>query len=204
MTRYCRLMMCMLIVFAATALSSAQSLGDVARTERGKQKPQAARTYTNEDIPSVTTPKDEPKTAAATDAKGDSTAPDKTAGDVKASTTAETKPSSANGEKKKDDATSAEAQNKLNKEWTEKVAEEKANVADIEREINLMQREQKLRVAVYYSDAGNRLRDDKKWADDQRKYQDDLASRQKDLSDANAKLDEIRDAARKAGATSLE
>ena len=189
MARYCRLLMCMLIVFAATALASAQSLGDVARTERGKQKPQAARTYTNDDIPSVATPKDEPRTAA-TDAKTDSTARDKA--------------SDANADKKKNDGTSAEKQNELNKEWTAKIAEEKANVAGIEREINLMQREQKLRFAVYYSDAGNRLRDDKKWADDQRQYQDDLASRQKDLADANAKLAETRDAARKAGATSFE
>lgn len=189
MTRYWKLMLCLLIVLSATALASAQSLGDVARSERNKQKPQAARTYTNEDIPSVTIPKDEPKTSAAgTDA---SATDDKKDGEAKA-------------DKKDDEASSAEKQNQLNAEWKAKIAAQKAKVADIEREINLMQREQKLRVAVYYSDAGNRLRGDKQWTADQKKYDDDLAKRQKDLADANAKVDEARDTARKAGATSVE
>jgi hypothetical protein len=200
MTRYCKLMLCMLIVLSATALASAQSLGDIARSERNKQKPQAARTYTNDDIPSVTIPKDEPKTpAAGTEANATD---DKKDGEESAGAT-ETK-DEAKIDKKGEEATSVEKQNQLNAEWKAKVAAQKAKVADIEREIDLMQREERLRVAVYYADAGNRLRDDKKWADDEKKYQDDLATRQKDLSEAKAKLSDARDAARKAGATSVE
>jgi len=180
MTRYWKLMLCMVIVLTATAIASAQSLGDVARKERSKQKPQAARTYTNEDIPSVEIPKEEPK--------ADSAAP-------AADATAE----------KKDGAKSpAEEKAALNDEWKKKVAAEKANIASIEREINLMEREEKVKATVYYADAGNRLRDNKDWTDQEQKYKDNLAARQKDLAAAKAKLDGVKESARKAGATSYE
>ena len=183
MTRYWKLMLCMVIVLTATAIASAQSLGDVARKERSKQKPQAARTYTNEDIPSVSMSKEEAKpdnAAAAADANAE-----KKDGDKSAKTPAEDKAA-------------------LNAEWKKRVDSEKANVASIEREINLMEREEKVKVAVFYSDAGNRLRDSKDWANQEQKYQTDIAARQKDLAAAKTKLDTARESARKAGATSYE
>ena len=69
-----------------------------------------------------------------------------------------------------------------------------------ERELDVMQRENKLRTADYYGDAGTRLRDAKKFTDDDRKYQDDIAAKQKALDDAKTKLDQTREEARKAGA----
>lgn len=183
MTRYWKLMLCMVIVLTATAIASAQSLGDVARKERSKQKPQAARTYTNEDIPSVYVPKEE--------AKADDAAP---AGDATAEKKDGDKPTKSPAEEKA----------ALNAEWKKKVDSEKTNIASIEREINLMEREEKVKAAVYYADAGNRLRNNKDWADQEQKYQGDLAARQKDLAAAKAKLDGVRESARKAGATSYE
>lgn len=190
MSRKLKLLLCMMFVLGVTASVSAQSLGDVARKERTKQKPQSARTYTNEDIPSAEPPKEEPKpegtpVVGATDTSADKKDADKDA-------------------KAKLDKTAADKQAELNAAWKAKVADAKAQVATLEREINLMQREDRLRTAVYYSDAGNRLRDDKGWAEQEKKYQDDLAARQKDLSDAKQKVDQTIEAARKAGATSVE
>jgi len=196
MGKKCKIMFCIAMTLALAGMASAQSLGDVARKERTKQKPQAARTYTNEDIPSVTLPAEEPKTGdTKADSKDGSAAPaDANAADAKDA-------SKTGAEKREAEKTDADKKAALNAQWKSKVASEKANVASIEREINLMQREERLRVAVYYSDAGNRLRDNKDWADQEKKYQDDLASRQKDLAAANAKLDAAREAARKAGAS---
>ncbi len=158
-----------LLLLAGAALAVAQSqapaLGDVARQERAKPKAQAAKTYTNEDIPSVTLPKD-----SATDKKdGDKAA----SADAKDSTT-----------DKKDAEKEPVSRDKEAAAWKDKISGQKAKVADLEREINLMDREYKMRAAVFYSDAGARLRDDKKWADEERKYKDDLATKQKALAEA--------------------
>jgi hypothetical protein len=181
MAHFRKLLVCLLFLVVAAGFTFAQSLGDVARKERSKPKTQAARVYTNDDIPSVDLSKEE-------------------AGPSKDATT-----ESVSSETKDEDKKSGvEKQNALNEEWKNRVAKEKANVADIEHELDLMQREEKLRVAVYYSDAGNRLRDSKQWDDGQQKFQKDLADKQNKLSEAKAKLDATLEAARKAGATGYE
>lgn len=185
MARYWKLLFCMVIVLAVTGFASAQSLGDIARKERAKPRPQAARVITNEDIPSVDVSKDEPK--PVTGVTGDTTA------------SGDNSEGAAEGKK-----SGVEEQNALNSEWKQKVAAEKSDVASLEREVDLMQREEKLRVAVYYSDAGNRLRNAKEWEDQERKYQADLANKQKSLAAAKEKLNSALESARKAGATGYE
>ena len=69
----------------------------------------------------------------------------------------------------------------------------------LEREIDVMQREQKLRATTYYADAGNRLRDSKKYTDDQQKLNDDIDRKKKELDAAKAELDKMKDDARKLG-----
>jgi Glu-tRNA(Gln) amidotransferase subunit E-like FAD-binding protein len=181
MARSKKIQFCVLFLIAVANFAYAQSLGDVARKERARPKPQAARVYTNDDIPSVDLSKEEASTPK--DANTESVT------------------SAAKDEDKK---SAIEKQHALNEEWKNRVAKEKANVADIEREIDLMQREEKLRVAVYYSDAGNRLRDSKQWDDEQQKFQKDLADKQNKLSEAKTKLTDALEEARKAGATGYE
>lgn len=171
MSRTCRWMLCFVVVIAATAMASAQSLGDVARQERAKQKPQSAKVITNDDIPSV----DTPNSAAPTE-KEDSA-----------------------GDAKEGKSLSADEKIKEMQQWKDKIAAQDAKVKDLDREINLMERERKLREAVFYSDAGLRIRDEKKWGEDDRKYRDDLAARQKALGAERTKLDDMKTAARKAG-----
>ncbi len=187
MTRYWKSILCLVTVLTGSAILSAQSqpqsLGDVARQEKAKPKPQAARTYTNEDIPSIDPSKYE---QPAEDAKADATA-----------STAE----GATAEKAK---SPVEEQKALNSEWKKKVEDQKAAITGIEHEIDLMKREQRLKAAVFYADAGNKLRDNKQWLDDEQKFQADLSSRQKDLAAARTKLEDTREAARKAGATGYE
>jgi|KBSSwiStaDraftv2_1062776.scaffolds.fasta_scaffold504949_2 hypothetical protein len=177
MKRYWQWIACAIVVMAATTLASAQALGDVARQERTKQKPQASKTITNEDLPSA----DTAQAAPSTDAKKDDA-----------------------GEGKAEEKNSAEDKVKQMQDWKARIATQDAKVKDLDREINLMQREYKLRTAVFYADAGARIRDERAWADSERKYQADLSAKQKVLGAERTKLDDLREAARKAGVGGLE
>ncbi len=176
-----KFIICSGVFVAASALASAQAqepLGDVARQERAKQKPQAAKTITNEDIPSVDVPKDVVDKDTAKDDKSDD----------------------------KKDEKSASAQDKIKEmdAWKAKVAAQEAKIKDLDREINLMEREHKLKTAVFYADAGTRVRDERQWFDQERKYQADLSAKQKNLADERNKLDGIKASARKAGVGGID
>jgi len=174
---------CLVITFLVIGVASSwaqDSLGDYARKQREKQKPAAPNTkvWTNDDIASVapagtdTAQKSEEKAAKGKDAK-----------DKKEGSAAE------------QNAQAAEA-------FKARVAEQKAKIADIERNLEVAQREYKLRSIDWYTNAGNALLDPKKWHDQEEKYQKEIADRQKQLADERAKLDQIRDEIRKAGLSS--
>ena len=69
----------------------------------------------------------------------------------------------------------------------------------MQRELDVLVRENKIRAAVYYSDAGARLRDEAKFASDDRKYAADIEAKQKAITNAQANLDKIREEARRTG-----
>lgn len=165
----------LLIALVSISASAQESLGDAAKKAQAQKKPQATKVYTNDDIPSVMIPASEKSSSSAiTDDKKS----DKAAKGDKAD--------------KNDGKKESEAAKKA-------VADQKAKVADIEREVSLMEREHQVRVAAYYADAGNQLRDSTKWFADEKKYQEDLTAKQKSLSDAKDKLAQIQEDARKAG-----
>ena len=58
-----------------------------------------------------------------------------------------------------------------------------------------------MRAASYYGDAGSRLRNERQYADDDRKYRDQVTTKQKAIDDGKAKLEQMKDEARKAGAS---
>ena len=183
------------VLLIITSVSVAQqSLGDAARQAR-KDKPSepGSRVYTNDDLKPGTTLKssddDSDKTANASDSSADKTSTDKSAESDKA----------ASGEKNKE--ASADDQATIDKEWQGKIAAQKDAIALIERELDVLQRESRLRTANYYADAGSRLRDQQKYAEDDRKYHEQIDTKEKDLDAAKAKLEEIKEEARKAGAS---
>lgn len=178
------------IVMTAAAVAQQKSLGEAARQAR-KNKPAEPTTkvITNDDIASPPSkPADSPaQSSTATASNAASTAAsEKSATDSKS----DAKPNLSAGE-----------QTTVDKEWQDKVAAQKDQISLLERELDVLQRENKLRAATFYGDAGNRLRDEKKYAEDDRKYRDQIDAKQKELDAAKAKLDQIRDDARKAGAS---
>jgi len=165
------------ILLPAAVFAQQQSLGDAARQARkNKQAEPARKVITNDDI---ATPKSASDTSAQPAASGADASKEKS------------------GDKAK---LSDDDQAKLDKEWQDKISAQKDQIALLERELDVLQRENKLRASSYYADAGNRLRDEKKYAEDDRKYRDEVAAKQKAIDDAKAKLEQMRDDARKAGA----
>jgi len=164
------------------SLAAAQgSLGDVAReARRNKPAEPTTRVVTNDDFGAPWVPqKTESPATSGEAAKSD-------AGKNKAQP------------KKK---SSAEEQAELDKQWREKISAQNEKIAILERELDVLQREGRMRSSNYYGDAGNRLRNPQKYAEDDRKSRDDMAAKQKAIDEAKTELENMREEARKAGAS---
>lgn len=160
--------------------AEAQSLGEQARELRQNRPTQTSdKVLTNDDLGTLLVSQeskssDETKESGVTpDPKTMDKAAEKKSGEAK-----ETKPE---------------------EELPAKLNDQKQQIAQTERELDILQRENKLRASSYYGDAGARLRDPKKFAEDDRKYQSEIAAKQKELEESKNKLDDMKEEARKAG-----
>ncbi|MBZ5567343.1 MAG: hypothetical protein LAN64_05770 [Acidobacteriia bacterium] len=162
----------LLSLLSVTYAGAQESLGNLARQQRQSKRPNSAKVYTNDDFAPVST------------TQPDAEAFDKT--DKSEKSDAEAKP------EEKDTA-------KLAADFKSKADEQKKNITQLERELDVAQREYRLKVAVYYADVGNNLRDSKKWAEDDRKQRAEIEAKQKAISDAKQKLADLQEQARKAG-----
>jgi hypothetical protein len=167
-----------LILLGASGVS-AQSLGDYARAVR-KKKPQAetaTRHYDNDNLPtneqlSVVGP----ETAAG--AKGGQNTPNSQVRDPK--------------------AVEAERQQAAD-DLQRKMDTQKAKIDALNHELELDQREYRLRAASFYGDAGTRLRNSAQWSKDDGQYKSDMDSKQKAIDAARQQLTDLQEQARKAG-----
>jgi hypothetical protein len=163
----------LVFVFTVVTWAGAQeSLGEVARQQRQSKRPSSAKVITNDDIGMAPAPAPEP----AAEAKGEKS--DK----AEAAATP-----------------SADDKAKLAASFKAKADEQKKAITQLERELDVAQREYRLKVAVYYADVGNNLRDSKKWAEEDRKQRAELDAKQKAVDEAKQKLADIQEQARKAG-----
>ena len=178
---------CVGIVVSATALAVAQEpLGDVARKERGRLKPQAAKVVTNEDLPAVEQPATSTAGEETVDADQDHNAADnKDAND-------------------KDKSLTVDEKIKQTQEWKAKIAAEEGKVKALDQEVTQLERDYKLRMSAYYADLGLKLRDQAKWDEDEKKYKEQIATKQKARDAERTKLEDMKEAARKAGVESVD
>ena len=174
-----------------------QSLADVARNVRKEKTKSAPSTvYTNDNLPGqgdnrVPSGKtaDSDQNNSAADAKDGS----KKTEDDQAEKKAEA------GDKKSDDKLSdTEKLNKATEDWRNRITKQKETVALLQRELDVLQREYRLRAAAYYADAGNALRNQKQWADSDRDYRSQIEAKQKELDAAKQKLEDMKEEARQA------
>ena len=178
---------------ASAQSSSATSLGDAARAAR-KNKTDASpatRHYDNDNLPVNDTlsivgpepvaPKDP---AVLAKDKGAASATDK----------------DKDKDKKPADPTVAAAERqKSADDMKKKLAEQQQKIDALNHEISLDQREDRLRAAAFYSDAGTQLRNSAEWQKEQTQSKNDADAKQKALDAAKQQYDEMQEQARKAG-----
>jgi len=176
---------------AGTLAAAQSSLGDYARTVRKdkEQKPAAAKKYDNDNLPrqdKLSVVGNAPDTTAAAPA-GDQA----NAAPTNADSTAK-EPEVKSGQ-------SAEDRQKAYADWQTKITEQQGQVDLLSRELDVQQREYRLRAAAFYADAGARLRDAAIWDKQDAQYKQQIAQKQKALDAAKQHLQDLQEQARKSG-----
>ena len=161
--------------------AAAQSLGDYARAARKhKVEPTTtSRHFDNDNLPtgenlSVVGPP--PGDASAAQAAGN-----------------------ANSTPANDRAAAAAERQKTADVWKQKLDQQQEKINSLNHDLDLEQREYRLRAAAMYGDAGSRLRNAAQWDKEDTQYKGDVEGKQKALDAARQELDEMREQARKAG-----
>lgn len=177
--------------------AQSQPLGDYARSVRKNEKPASPKKYDNDNLPTSdkisivgnATESTGPEDANAASTSGENSAPPQ---DGAASSTPEAQDAAKTADSTKD------AQ-KTNDEWKQKISEQQGKVDLLTRELDVTQREYRLRAAAFYADAGNRLRNQGSWDKEDAQYKQEVAKKQKALDDAKKAVDDLKEQARKAG-----
>jgi cell division protein FtsL len=199
-------------LFGTFAMAQDAPLGDYARQTRKQKdrKPPAGKTFDNDNLPradklSVVGQAPAENTDAPAPATSGETA---TAGeDAKAAPAAGTKPAdSSAGQTAEADKKPAEDEvahkQKMYKEWQTKIQAQQTEIDNLARELDLTNREYRLRAAAFYADAGNRLRNAESWDKEDSQFKEQIADKQKKLDDAKKQLEDLQQQARKAGVPS--
>ncbi len=178
------------LILGASAVS-AQSLGDYARTVRKEKSgpAQATRHFDNDNLPVNDTVSVVGLAPEATSPAGA-----KVVTDAKGGTEAK-----AAGAAQSDSKQAAADKTKEAEDFKKKIEEQQEKINSLNREVDLDQREERLRAAAFYQDAGSRLRNPAEWTKEQSQAHNDAADKQKSLDAARQKLEEMQEEARKAG-----
>ena len=187
-------------IFAGTltTLAGAQSepLGDYARAVRKEKKQEKLESGKHFDIDNL--PKTD--TLSVVGKAADQSAPNSSDAADKAQTDQKADDSTKLGESKPGEP--AKDRQKMYDEWNKKISTQQEQVNLLTREMDVMQREYRLRAAAFYADAGNRLRNAGSWDKEDAQYKQQLAEKQKTLDTAKEELQDLRERARKAGVPS--
>jgi hypothetical protein len=191
------------VAILAISCASAQDapLGDLARQVR-KQKPApTAKTFDNDNLP-----KDDKVSVVgqAPEQSSDGNPPD--ANNATAQPGESAQPADAaspgSGETKSPADEEQAKKQAMWKEWQNKIKQQRDAIDLANRELDVANREYRLRAAAFYADAGNRLRNSTSWDKEDGQYKDQIAAKQKTLDDAKKALDDMQEEARKAGVPS--
>jgi len=196
---------------AAWAQGQQDALAEHARQKRLEKQsnPAPKRVFDNDNLPreehisvvgAARKPASENKASEATGNTETSVPADQPKDD--SATTDQKEPSKTNLEVKS--GQSAEDRQKVFDDWKSKIADKKAAVDLESRELDVMQREYRLRAVAVYSDAGNRLRNSATWDKEDKQYKEQIAAKQKALDAAKQQLADLQEQARKAGVPSKD
>lgn len=174
---------------AAPSATQEQPLGNYARAFR-KNKTQAnVKTFDNDTIPKSDT----------ISVVGNSSASATQAAASQDETQAQPGSNDQNRLPKVTPGQSQEQRQQVYEQWQEKLTSQQGRIEGIAQELDLDQREYRLRAASFYGDAGARLRDQGQWDKEEAQYKQKIADKQKELNDAKQGLSDLQEEARKAG-----
>jgi hypothetical protein len=80
--------------------------------------------------------------------------------------------------------------------WNKKIQDQKAKIETLAKDLDLTQREYRLRAVAMYADAGNRLRNSAQWDKEDAQYKKDIADKQQALDSAKQELNDMEAQAR--------
>jgi len=182
---------------AALAQGTSQPLGDYARSVRKSKAapaPAAAKVYDNDNLPaasiSVVGSSGSSAEAAKSSEAQDANAP--------------AAPASATTDKKEEPQIKAGQPIDQRKEaldtWKQKLDAQNDKIKALAHELDLVQREYRVKASEFYADTARRTQNPTGFAKDDANYKQQIADKQKALDDAKAKLTDLQEEARKAGA----
>lgn len=189
---------------ALSALVSAQSqqnqpLGDYARAAKkakaSTQTKPAAKVYDNDNLPKTT----------SLSVVGDSSAPAADQNNDASKNPDGTPKQDAQSADKKDEpklnvGQSAGDRQKALDAWKDKLAGEQEKIGKMSHELELAQREYQIKQTEFWANTAERVQNPNAFREQDDKFKQELADKQKSLDEEKAKLSEMQDDARKAGA----
>jgi len=173
------------------------SLGNYARALKKEKKQQAAKQFDNDNLPR------EDKLSVVGSASGAAaSSPDNAAPEEASSADAKTAQASKPSMPAVTPDQTPEQRQQVYDEWKDKLSTQQTQVDSLAKELDLEQREYKLRAASFYGDAGERLRNEANWDKQDADYKKKITDAQKALDDAKQKMGDMEEDARKAGVPS--
>lgn len=165
------------------APAAAQSLGEYARQQRAKKPPttQAVKEFTNDNLPTSGTLSEVGQPAPPAPPPPEPLSP-------KAAAAAQ-----------KDEREKAEAQKNLETQWKAKFAEQKRNIARLQREVDTLTRESNLRRFQNRADTNAQIYQSGQLAATEQQDQAAIAEKQQALDAAKQKLEDMKEELRKGG-----
>lgn len=171
-----------------TANPGDSSLGSYARAVRkDKTTTPGAKQFDNDNIPR------DDKLSVVGQAPSADAGRVATSGDAKPANGKEAKPPSV-----KPGQSQAERQHVYD-DWKGRIANQQNQIDLLARELDVTQREYRLREAALYGDAGDRLRNQAEWDKQDAEYKKNIADKQQALDEAKQKMSDMQEDARKAG-----
>jgi hypothetical protein len=180
------------LLLLGISVASAQSLGDYARAvrkDKDKAEPSStSRHYDNDNLPTK-----QPLSVVGPPPAADADAVSE-AGDAKPKSS--DKAAAANPAAT--DAANAEHQ-KAADDWTKKIDEQQKKLDTLNHDLDLAQREYRVRVASQYDSEANRIQNAGQWGKEDAQYRTDSEAKQKAIEAAQQELNDLQDQAHKAG-----
>ncbi|HXW92067.1 MAG TPA: hypothetical protein VEK33_16075 [Terriglobales bacterium] len=176
-----------------TANPGDPSLGSYARAVRkDKTAKPTAKQFDNDNLPR----ENKLSVVGQTPSKSADAAQQAASSDAKSANDKAAKPSSV-----KPGQSEAERQ-QVYADWKGKISDQQGQVDLLTRELDVSQREYRLREQAFFGDAGDRLRNQAEWDKEDAQYKQQIAEKQQALDEAKQKKTDLQEDARKAGVPS--